>query len=159
MPTDEVPAAGPEGESAEGGAGGGAEAGAPGHAEDEAAADAGERVFGSKAPMFIKRSRPLHVTWQVGVFLVGVAIIVAGMAMLVLPGPGWVAIFLGLAVLGTEFVWAQRALRWSKEQATKAAHKALDPRTRRRNLAFLVAGLLLAAGGIAIYIHERGVPW
>lgn len=118
----------------------------------------GEAAFGSKAPAFIKRWRAVHLTWQIGVFLVGLAIISGGIAMLVLPGPGWVAIFLGLAVLGTEFVWAQRALRWSKKQATKAANKALDPRTRRRNAAFLVVGILLIAAGVAIYIREQGLP-
>lgn len=114
---------------------------------------------GSRAPLFIRESRSLHITWQVGVLLVGVAIVVAGAAMLVLPGPGWVAIFLGLAVLATEFVWAQRVLRWSKRQAAKAAHKVLDSRARRRNLIFLVVGLVLTAAGAAFYVRQRGLPW
>ncbi|KRV50337.1 hypothetical protein AQ490_14645 [Wenjunlia vitaminophila] len=125
-------------------------------AEDKVAGADGKPEFGSRAPMFVKRYRPLHLTWQIGVFLVGVAIIVAGIAMLVLPGPGWVAIFLGLAVLGTEFVWAQRVLRWSKQQAARAASRAMDPRTRRRNLVFLIVGLLLAGGGVAIYLSQYG---
>jgi uncharacterized protein (TIGR02611 family) len=116
-----------------------------------------EPVFGSRAPMFVKKYKPLHLTWQIGVFLVGVAIIIAGIAMLVLPGPGWVAIFLGLAVLGTEFVWAQRVLRWSKEQAAKAASRAMDPKTRRRNLIFLIVGLVLAAVGVGIYLWKYGL--
>jgi uncharacterized protein (TIGR02611 family) len=118
-----------------------------------------EKPFGSKAPHFIKRSRTLHMTWQVGVLLVGVAIIAAGIAMLVLPGPGWVAIFAGLAVLGTEFAWAQRALIWSKDQAKRAASAALDPKVRRRNAIILAVGVLLIAGGVAIYIQKQGLPW
>lgn len=127
--------------------------------EERPADDTGDQAFGSKAPQIVKRWRAVHLTWQVGVFLVGVAIIVAGIAMLVLPGPGWVAIFLGLAVLGTEFVWAQRVLHWSKKQATKAANKALDPKTRRRNMIFLIVGILLIAGGVAIYVQQKGLPW
>ena len=114
--------------------------------------------FRSKAPHFIRRNPALLMTWQVAVFLVGVAIIVAGIAMLVLPGPGWVAIFLGFAVLATEFVWAQQALTWSKRQAAKAASRALDPKTRRRNLIFLVVGVLLIAVGVLIYLRQQGLP-
>jgi uncharacterized protein (TIGR02611 family) len=40
---------------------------------------------------------------RVLVLIIGTLIIIAGMLMLVLPGPGWAAIFLGLAVLSTEF--------------------------------------------------------
>lgn len=36
----------------------------------------------------------------------GLAVVVAGIVMLVFPGPGWVVIFLGLAILATEFAWA-----------------------------------------------------
>ena len=42
----------------------------------------------------------------------GSAIVVAGIAMLVLPGPGWAAIFLGFAVLATEFAFAERVRDW-----------------------------------------------
>lgn len=73
--------------------------------------------------------------------MVGVAIILAGIAMLALPGPGWAAVFVGLAVLGSEFAWARRVLRWARRQAAKAAAAARDARRRRRNrlLAVLVA--------------------
>ena len=46
------------------------------------------------------------------VFMVGVAIVIAGLAMLVLPGPGWAAIFLGFAVLATEFAFAEKVRDW-----------------------------------------------
>jgi len=46
------------------------------------------------------------------VFIVGSAIIVAGVAMLVLPGPGWAAIFLGFAVMATEFAAAEKVRDW-----------------------------------------------
>lgn len=40
----------------------------------------------------------------------GVALILAGLAMLVLPGPGLVVMGLGLGVLATEWPWARRLL-------------------------------------------------
>jgi uncharacterized protein (TIGR02611 family) len=57
--------------------------------------------------------------WRVVVAIAGSAVIAAGFAMLVLPGPGLVAILLGLAILSTEFKWARRfldrAARWVKK--------------------------------------------
>jgi uncharacterized protein (TIGR02611 family) len=53
-----------------------------------------------------------------GVFLVGMILVVAGAAMLVLPGPGIAVILLGLVVLSAEFQWAKRALAWMRERAT-----------------------------------------
>jgi uncharacterized protein (TIGR02611 family) len=51
-----------------------------------------------------------------GVFLVGMALLVAGAAMLVLPGPGIAVILLGLVVLSAEFQWAKRVLVWARER-------------------------------------------
>ena len=50
----------------------------------------------------------LRIVYKTVVTIVGVTLVLLGIAMLVLPGPGWLAIFLGLGVLGTEFHWAHR---------------------------------------------------
>ena len=47
-----------------------------------------------------------------GVFIVGWAVVLAGIAMLVLPGPGWAVIFVGFAILATEFASAKRTHEW-----------------------------------------------
>lgn len=49
---------------------------------------------------------------QTIVFIVGSSIVLTGLALLVLPGPGWAAIFLGFAILATEFAFAERARDW-----------------------------------------------
>jgi uncharacterized protein (TIGR02611 family) len=46
------------------------------------------------------------------VFMVGFAVVAAGVAMLALPGPGWAAIFLGFAILATEFAFAEKVRDW-----------------------------------------------
>jgi uncharacterized protein (TIGR02611 family) len=46
----------------------------------------------------------------------GFAILIAGLVMLVIPGPGLVTIVLGLALLATEFHWAKRLLHRLKEK-------------------------------------------
>ncbi|MEU9302283.1 TIGR02611 family protein [Streptomyces sp. NPDC048269] len=115
----------------------------------------------SKAPAFIKARKGLHLSWQVGVFVVGLAVIAAGVAMLVLPGPGWVAIFAGLAIWATEFAWAHLVLRWTKRKVTEAAQKALDPKVRRRNIILTSAGLVIAGALIGFYLWKYGLvlPW
>ncbi|GAA2437388.1 TIGR02611 family protein [Streptomyces macrosporus] len=120
-----------------------------------------ERALGSRAPHFIKSSRALHLSWQVGVFLVGLAIVVAGVLMLALPGPGWLVIFTGLAVWATEFVWAQIALRWTRHKVSEAAKRALDPKVRRRNMLLTAIGVAVAAVLVGVYLAWYGLamPW
>ncbi|MGW1774186.1 TIGR02611 family protein [Streptomyces sp. NPDC002104] len=115
----------------------------------------------SKAPDFIKARRSLHLSWQVGVFVVGLAVVGAGIAMLVLPGPGWVAIFAGLAIWATEFAWAHLALRWTKRKVSEAAQKALDPKVRRRNIILTSVGLVIAGALTGFYLWKYGLvlPW
>jgi uncharacterized protein (TIGR02611 family) len=69
-----------------------------------------------------------------GVFLVGMTLLVAGAAMLVLPGPGIAVILLGLVVLSAEFQWAQRVLAWVRERTSdlKNHAQARLPGTDRR---------------------------
>ena len=55
-----------------------------------------------------RRRHSTHLVLKGVVLLVGAVLVVAGIAMLVLPGPGWAAIFLGLVVLGSEFDSAAR---------------------------------------------------
>ncbi|WP_380284198.1 TIGR02611 family protein [Kitasatospora purpeofusca] len=138
--------------------------GVPTGAGDEGAPEGGAeggKPLGSRAPRFIRRSRPLHLSWQVAVFLVGLAVVVLGVIMLPLPGPGWVVIFLGMGVWATEFVWAQLALRWTRRKVAEAAQKALDPRVRRRNLTLTVIGLTLIAalGGWYLWKYGLVMPW
>jgi len=40
----------------------------------------------------------------------GFTLLAIGIVLLVTPGPGWLVIFSGLAVLAAEFLWARRLL-------------------------------------------------
>jgi hypothetical protein len=63
---------------------------------------------------------------RIGVTIVGVVVLLAGLAGLVLPVlPGWLLIFVGLGILATEYVWAQRLLRLAKEKANNAKDRVL----------------------------------
>lgn len=52
------------------------------------------------------RGLPNPIRWVV-VSLIGASLILLGVVMLILPGPGTVFVLAGLTVLGTEFVWAE----------------------------------------------------
>lgn len=131
----------------------------PGHAVGDKAAEAvsGFRRFRE----YIGRNRILDTTWRIGVFTVGVTVLVGGLIMMVAPGPGILGIILGLAILATEFAWAQRALHRAKAAAERAKEKALDPRTKRRNMILgVVGGLLVGAAGIAyLMVYDFTLPW
>ncbi|MER6675863.1 TIGR02611 family protein [Streptomyces sp. NPDC000983] len=120
-----------------------------------------EQGLGSRAPEFVKARRLLHLSWQVGVFIIGLAVVVAGIIMLPLPGPGWVVIFGGMAIWATEFVWAQLVLRWTKRKVTEAAQRALDPKVRRRNIILTSIGLVIVGVLVGVYLWKFGIqmPW
>lgn len=57
---------------------------------------------------------------RMAIAMAGALLLVAGLACLVLPGPGLVLIIAGLAVLATEFAWASSALELAKRKAGDA---------------------------------------
>ena len=56
---------------------------------------------------------------RVVVGVIGGTIVLIGIALLVLPGPAFIVIPLGLLVLGSEFAWARRLLRRAKGLLSK----------------------------------------
>jgi tellurite resistance protein TerC len=56
---------------------------------------------------------------RIAVAVIGFTVILVGVALLMLPGPGLVTIALGLAILATEFVWARSWLNRAREEIEK----------------------------------------
>jgi tellurite resistance protein TerC len=54
------------------------------------------------------------------VAVIGVTILLLGIAMVVLPGPAFIVIPVGLGILATEFAWARRAVRRARVMIAKA---------------------------------------
>jgi uncharacterized protein (TIGR02611 family) len=82
--------------------------------------------------------------YRIGFAVVGVAILIGGVVMLITPGPAFVLIPIGLAMLSLEFVWAERLLEKSLEQAQIAQEKAAQT-TRTQRILGAIAGLLAVA--------------
>jgi tellurite resistance protein TerC len=66
---------------------------------------------------------PLRFARKVAVAVVGASVLAIGVALIVLPGPAFIVIPLGLAILATEFLWARQLLRRVKQGATSAYQK------------------------------------
>lgn len=54
------------------------------------------------------------------VAVIGLTILLLGVAMVVLPGPAFIVIPIGLGILATEFAWARRAVRRARVMIAKA---------------------------------------
>jgi uncharacterized protein (TIGR02611 family) len=67
----------------------------------------------------VRSRRGGWLAWRIGVTVVGVAVIAGGIILLPLPGPGWLIIFAGLGLLGTEYEWAKRLLGWLRDQVKR----------------------------------------
>jgi tellurite resistance protein TerC len=89
---------------------------------------------------------------KVMVLIVGTIVVLAGIGMLIGPGPGLVVIPIGLAILATEFVWAKRLLDRYAQYASKLGKRAgaaVMNRTRLWHVPVVIA--ITVAGWIAIY--------
>lgn len=92
----------------------------------------------------------LNLVYKITVSTIGGAVILAGIAMLVLPGPGWLTIFLGLGILGTEFEWARRILRWLRMKVATWAGRWKAYRAAKKREA-------THAGGVQVDVRAQVV--
>lgn len=85
-----------------------------------------ERVESGRPNAFLRALRAIRraIAWnrwvdlvyKTFIALVGTVLVIAGLIIVPLPGPGWLIVFGGLAVLATEFRWAKRVARWLRVQ-------------------------------------------
>lgn len=62
----------------------------------------------------IRSTRTGALTLKIVIGVIGAIMVVGGLIMVPFPGPGWLVVFAGLAVLSTEFHWAHRLLEFGK---------------------------------------------
>jgi uncharacterized protein (TIGR02611 family) len=90
------------------------------------------------------RNRPLIV--RVLYVAAGFTVLGAGIAMLVLPGPAFVVIPIGLALLSLEFAWAEGLLGHAIKQGEIAKKKAAQTTRTQR----ILTGVAIALGAGAL---------
>ena len=67
------------------------------------------------------RNRPVaDFVYRVAVGVVGFVVLAVGIAAIPYPGPGWAIVFVGLAILASEFYWAHRTLTYTRRHYDRA---------------------------------------
>jgi uncharacterized protein (TIGR02611 family) len=101
------------------------------------------------------------IATKVVITVIGVAIVLAGAVMTgPVPGPGFLIVVAGLAILATEWAWAekllQRARAWLEKSTAQV--KNMDPAVRRRRLLLGLLVMVLVLGAAAALIAAYGWP-
>lgn len=106
---------------------------------------------------WLRQNWLLDTAWRITVFFAGVTLMSIGVLLLVLPGPGWAMIALGLIVLASEYVWAQRLLRPVKSKLQAAKAHAQNPQNRNQ-MRFVTAGAFVLMGAaVGAYVWRYGI--
>ena len=74
-------------------------------------------VFNEKHPLFAT----YRVAKRIAIGIVGGSVLIVGILMIVLPGPAFVVIPLGLGILSLEFAWARSWLKKARDRAAAVA--------------------------------------
>lgn len=106
--------------------------------------------------VFAGRTTPRGASRIIGL-VVGWLLVLIGLAALVLPGPGLLALVAGLAVLAQQYEWARRWLQPVKRKAFAAAAQGVKS---TRNIALSFTGaLVLVVFGVLWGIHPAVPGW
>jgi hypothetical protein len=99
---------------------------------------------------------------KIGVTVAGPLVILAGVAMLVLPGPGLVVIAAGFGLLAAEYPWARRLLVTGRRLLGRLKDLAFPPGgSATRKLTGLLAtgaaivGSTLATGAVTAFVSSQ----
>jgi tellurite resistance protein TerC len=68
----------------------------------------------------------IKIVRRVIVSVVGATVLLIGVALLVLPGPAFIVIPVGLAILAAEYAWARRWLKRAREMASNVISSRND---------------------------------
>jgi uncharacterized protein (TIGR02611 family) len=97
----------------------------------------------SQVARFIGRSGK-----RIAVTVLGFAVLIAGAIMMVTPGPGVLVIVAGLAILATEWAWAERALDRAKAGGKVVLEQATASSLR---IALSVTATLAGIAAVLVY--------
>ncbi|WP_157244293.1 TIGR02611 family protein [Nonomuraea typhae] len=100
----------------------------------------------------IRSTRSGALTLKIVIGVIGAVMVVGGLIMVPFPGPGWLVVFAGLAVLSTEFHWAHKVLEFGK----RTLHAWTEWFKRQGwTIRILVAVVTVIAAGAIVYVGLR----
>ncbi|WP_239373482.1 PGPGW domain-containing protein [Frankia sp. Cj5] len=101
-------------------------------------------------------NRGVRLVRRIAVTTAGVSVLGVGVALLALPGPGFLIIALGFFILSLEYEWARRRFDKARKKAADLADQAA---AAMWSAAFtIVFGLGMVAAGI-VWITVKGLPF
>jgi uncharacterized protein (TIGR02611 family) len=131
---------------------------APGQAESEGGRP---HVF-RRLHTYLHRHPVTALVTKIVVTIVGTLVILVGIVLSGpgVPGPGFVVIVFGLAILSTEFEWAERLLNRARAWLERMRDKArdMDPAVRRRRILLTLLAVVVVAGGAGAYLWYYDWP-
>jgi uncharacterized protein (TIGR02611 family) len=98
----------------------------------------------------LQRPRHYRVAFAIAAFV----LVIAGFALIPLPGPGWALVFVGLGMLALEFDWAERLLHRMIAKAESAQRRAAAASPLQKALAGVAAALGIAACVVAAILWD-----
>jgi uncharacterized protein (TIGR02611 family) len=113
------------------------------------------------APKLVRRLHEKREThrdhgriYRAAFVVAGIVVLLAGLAMLALPGPAFVVIPIGLAILSLEFAWAGNLLESALEKGAQAKEKAGETTTKQRVLSGVAIAAAVAAFAVAAVLYD-----
>ena len=107
------------------------------------------------------RSRSGFVLWRLLVGIFGSSLVLTGLALVPLPGPGWLIVFAGLAVLGLEFAFARALLSFTQNKVASWSRWVMSrpwPLRAFLGLLSVVAALAFAAAAMRFSGFAHWLP-
>ncbi len=101
---------------------------------------------------------------KIAVGIVGTVVLLLGIVAIPYPGPGWLIVFAGLAILSTEFEWAGRLLAYGRDKYDGWTRwlKVQPPITRGVILVFMgiiIVGTIWLLNGFGLIGHVLHLPF
>lgn len=82
-----------------------------------------------------------NIIVRIGIIIFGTLVTLAGIGMLIFPGPGIVVIIAGLGILASEVSWAERLLAYAKKRANVEGITAQHPWIKPVSIVLMVLGV------------------
>jgi tellurite resistance protein TerC len=86
------------------------------------------------------------------VAVVGTTVVIAGVVLMALPGPGLLTVLVGLGILSAEFAFARRWIQYLKARSDSAASAAGIPRSWRWVFPAMAVAITLAAMALPLFV-------
>jgi uncharacterized protein (TIGR02611 family) len=106
----------------------------------------------------LARRRARHIrrstAYRVLFVIVAFAILIGGIALVPLPGPGWAIVFIGLGMLALEFKWAENLMEKILDRLEAAKQSAANASPLQRALGIAATALGIAAFAAAAILWD-----